>query len=196
MTTSLLTPPGRGCADEYVPFENVDTRNDLQALIEVPILCRTLRLPRGVRVLGVGCGRGIALPVLWARLAPSSLTAIDSDAELARVARLRSIKEKLKVRVTEGDVRSMPYEDASFDLVIDFGTCYHVSGGVVGARRALREISRVLAPGGLFVHETPAAQHLAHPVRSFGRTLPWNDVPSLAFERTAVLWTRRRRIAA
>jgi ubiquinone/menaquinone biosynthesis C-methylase UbiE len=58
-------------------------------------------------------------------------------------------------------------------MVIDFGTCYHVSGGTQGSLMALREITRVLRPGGLFVHETCVAQHLAHPVRSFGRSLPW-----------------------
>ena len=191
MTTSILTPPSRGRADEYAPFDNVGARNDLQALIEVPILCRALRLPRGVRVLEVGCGRGIALPVLAERLRPSSLTAIDVDAELARVARLRVGPD---VRIVDGDVRSMPFADASFDLIVDFGTCYHVSGGENGALRALREIARVLVPGGLFVHETPAAQHLAHPVRSFGKSLPWDAVRALEFERTAVLWSRRRRV--
>jgi SAM-dependent methyltransferase len=197
MTTSILTPPRRGsAADDYVPFDNVGARNDLQALIEVPILCKTLRLPRGVRVLEVGCGRGVALPILSERLVPKSLTGIDIDAELARIARNRNAASKAQARVVEGDVRKMPFDDASFDLVIDFGTCYHVSGGVSGSLRALREIARVLAPEGIFVHETPAAQHLAHPVRSFGRSLPWNDVPTLHFERTAVLWSRRRRIAA
>src|SRR5258705_246382 len=56
-------------------------------------------------------------------------------------------------------------------------------------------IARVLRVGGLFVHETPVAQHLAHPVRSFGRLLPWAQVPALPSERRAVLWTARRRRA-
>ncbi len=56
------------------------------------------------------------------------------------------------------------------------------------------EIARVLSVGGLFVHETRAAQHLAHPVRSFGRRLPWNAVSLLAPDRSALLWTARRRV--
>ena len=72
---------------------------------------------------------------------------------------------------------------------MDFGTCYHVADPA----RALAEVARVLAPGGCFVHETPVAQHLAHPVRSFARTLPWRAVPTLRRERQAVLWGLRRR---
>jgi ubiquinone/menaquinone biosynthesis C-methylase UbiE len=59
--------------------------------------------------------------------------------------------------------------------VLDFGTAYHI------ARRgeALRELARVLRPGGRLVHETRFNQLVAHPVRSFGRRLPWEVVPAL-----------------
>jgi hypothetical protein len=80
-----------------------------------------------------------------------------------------------------------------WDLPIDFGTCSHVSGGQDGARSALKEIARVLCADGLFVHETPVAQHLAHPVRSFRRSLPWASVPWLARDRVALLWGVRRK---
>ena len=104
------------------------------------------------------------------------------------------IRERvLSVRVLEGDVRALPLESGSFDMVIDFGTCYHVGGGLGGSRAALVEIARVLRPGGLFVHETRVAQRLAHPVRSLGRTLPWSSVPSLAESRQALLWAVRRK---
>ena len=82
-------------------------------------------------------------------------------------------------------MRDLPFESGRFDLVIDFGTCYHASDTMEGRRAALSEVSRVLRDGGLFVHETRVAQRLAHPVRSFGRTLPWRDVPELAPDRSA-----------
>jgi SAM-dependent methyltransferase len=86
-----------------------------------------------------------------------------------------------------GDVRALPFPDASFDLVVDFGTCYHVSR----REQALREIARVLATGGRFVHETRLSQALSHPVRSRGRFLPWEVVSELAAERHALLWASR-----
>lgn len=181
--------PGR----EYVPFGNMESRNGLQERIEIPLMLRALRVPRGGRVLEVGCGRGVALPVFSRRLEPRELIALDVDRSLVDIARERASRERVPVTIYEADVRAIPLESASVDLVIDFGTCYHVGGGVEGARLAISEIARVLRPGGLFVHETPIAQHLAHPVRSFAKSLPWRSVPALAFDRAAVLWAARRK---
>lgn len=184
--------------EQYAAFGNVETRNGLQELVEIPLLLRALALPMGGRVLEVGCGRGVALPVLTERLAPEALVGIDVDAALIAVAadRIRRWRTRPAGQVTVhvADVRDLPFESGSFDLVIDFGTCYHVGGGRVGARLALQEISRVLRRDGLFVHETRVAQGLAHPVRSFGRTLPWGGVPELVVERHAVLWSARRKV--
>jgi SAM-dependent methyltransferase len=182
-------------AAEYERFENVEARNGLQERVEIPLLLRALRPPLGGRVLEVGCGRGIALPVLAERLRPTELIGVDIDPMLVAIARRRMHASGMEVAVLQGDVRDLPFDHACFDLVIDFGTCYHVGGGTAGARAALREIARVLRPGGLFVHETPVAQHLAHPVRSFGRRLPWATQPALVPERRAVLWSMRRKTA-
>lgn len=180
--------------EEYVPFANMETRNGLQERLEIPLMIRALAIPKGLRILEVGCGRGVALPVFSERLEPEELWGVDVDPSLVRVARERIAAGKLPATVVEGDVRALPFDSGRFDLVIDFGTCYHVSGGVDGARRALNEIARVLAPGGMFVHETPIAQHLAHPLRSFAKTLPWRYTTFLR-SKTAVLWTMRRRSA-
>jgi ubiquinone/menaquinone biosynthesis C-methylase UbiE len=172
---------------EYRPFPNAPARNGLHAALEVPMLVRALALPRGGRVLEVGCGQGIALPVLARLLRPTRLVGVDVDrALLADAARGATAA---RAELVHADVRALPFADATFDLVIDFGTCYHIAR----PDRALGEIARVLRPRGLFVHETPLAQLLAHPVRSRGRRLPWGAVPHLRRERAAVLWSLRRR---
>lgn len=186
--------PSEQAGPGYVRFDNVESRNGLQERVEVPLLVRALRLPHGGRVLEVGCGRGVALPVLAARLSPAWLIGIDLDPSLVELARQRIRASGARAEVQRADVRELPFDAGSFDLVIDFGTCYHVGGGVAGAIAALGEIARVLRPGGLFVHETPVAQHLAHPVRSFGRGLPWSAVPQLVPLRRAVLWGVRRNL--
>lgn len=193
-----LTSRGSAVADladqeEYRSFGNMESRNGLQERIEIPLLVRALRLPQGGRVLEVGCGRGVALPVLAERLRPASLVGVDVDRSLVEIARQRVVRTGTRADVQVADVRALPFEDGCFDLVIDFGTCYHVSGGVPGRLAALREIGRVLRADGLFVHETPVAQMLAHPARSFGRRLPWVNVPLFVSDRRAILWTARRR---
>jgi SAM-dependent methyltransferase len=194
-----IRPPGALPSEhglDYRPFGNMESRNGLQERIEIPLLLWALRLPRGGCVLEVGCGRGVALPVLAERLRPSSLVGVDVDGALVEAARRRVVRSGTRAEVRTADVRALPFESGSFDLVIDFGTCYHVAGGSTGRLAALNEIARVLRVGGLFVHETRVAQHLAHPVRSIGRRLPWADASTLATERRAVLWTARRRIDA
>jgi SAM-dependent methyltransferase len=186
--------PAPGPGLDYLPFGNMESRNGLQERIEIPLLLWALRLPRGGRVLEVGCGRGVALPVLARRLRPSTLVGVDVDGALVEVARRRMVRAGMRAEVRTADVRALPFESGSFDMVIDFGTCYHVAGGPAGQLAALHEIARVLCVGGLFVHETRVAQHLAHPVRSLGRRLPWSDASTLASERHALLWSARRRI--
>ena len=190
---SALPQPFTETNEEYVAFGNMESRNGLQARIEIPLMLRALALPRGARILEVGCGRGIALPEFARRLVPAALVGVDIDPELVALARRRVAQHGVAATVVEGDVRDLPFDDASFDVVVDFGTCYHVSGGRHGAHAALEQVARVLRPGGLFAHETPLAQHLAHPVRSFARTLPWREVPVLVRERVAGLWATRRR---
>jgi SAM-dependent methyltransferase len=178
----------------YRSFGNVESRNGLQARIEIPLLLRALHIPTGGRVLEVGCGRGVALPVLAERLRPAELTGIDVDPVLVDAAHERVHRTGTRAALEVGDVRELPFASGSFDLVIDFGTCYHVGGGLTGRITALNEIARVLRVGGLLVHETRFAQHLAHPIRSFGRRLPWRAITMLVKDRTALLWTARRRV--
>jgi SAM-dependent methyltransferase len=184
--------PREAVEDEYRPFPDVARRNAWQERCEVPALVRLLGLPKGRRVLEVGCGRGVALPVLSDELGPSRLAGIDVDASLVAEAAARLLRKARVADLYVADVRAMPFPAGAFDLVVDFGTCYHVARG--GA--ALREIARVLAPDGLFVHETRVSQLLSHPVRARGRRLPWHAAPELVTGRHAVLWAARRKTRA
>ena len=177
---------------EYQPFPNVTRRNFMQERLELPLLLTLLGLPKGGRILEVGCGRGVALPVVAKALKPVVLIGLDIDAALLVEAARRAREKGVIAAFRQGDVRKMPFPMESFDMVIDFGTCYHLRG----PERALREVSRVLKPGGLFVYETPTSQLLSHPVRTRGARLPWHVVPQLRVWRDRVLWKARRKYAA
>lgn len=170
---------------EYLPFPDEDSRNWRQVHLEIPAMCRALGLPRGARVLEVGCGRGTGLAPLARWLAPAKLVGLDLDPALIDIARARL--SAVAVTLVVADVRALPHADGAFDLVIDFGTCFHIAR----PDAALGEIARVLSPGGLFATETPLSQLLSHPVRSRSRVLPWAAVPAFRRRRHAVLWESR-----
>jgi ubiquinone/menaquinone biosynthesis C-methylase UbiE len=180
---------GRDAA--YEAFPEIPIRDALQVGIEVPLLLELLRIPTGGRILEVGCGSGAALVELSRRLRPDRLIGADVDASLLKEAAGRLQSCALDCELLHADVHALPLPASSVDVVIDFGTCYHIPD----PESALREVARVLRPGGLFVHETPMSQLIAHPIRSFGRVLPWKHVPSLRRTRTAWLWSARTRIA-
>lgn len=173
---------------EYRPFDNDAGRNSRQERWEIPALVRALAVPAGARMLEVGCGRGVALPELAGLCRPVELVGLDVDPELLGEAR-RHLGQ-IECGLVCADVREMPFEDASFDVVVDFGTLFHIARPHEG----LAEIARVLRPGGLFVEETKLSQTLSHPVRSRGRHVPWASEPRLCRARTAGLWATYVRV--
>jgi ubiquinone/menaquinone biosynthesis C-methylase UbiE len=182
---------GRRISTEYQPFPDEEGRNARQSQFEVPALVQALGLPSEARVLEVGCGRGIALPVIAELCRPQRLVGLDIDTRLLTKAADELHLAGAAAELICGDVREMPFEDDSFDVVIDFGTLFHIAR----AEDAAAEIARVLAPGGLFVEETKLSQVLSHPVRSRGRRLPSLRGQGLRRRRSAVLWSSRSQAA-
>lgn len=152
-------------------------------------MVRALGIPSDARILEVGCGRGVALPVLERLCRPRRLVGLDIDPELLVEAAAHLRRHGSTAELCVADVRRMPFADASFDVIVDFGTLYHIAR----PQAASAEIARVLAPGGMFVHETKASQLLSHPVRSRGRRLPRLEHDGLRRRGWAMLWASRSR---
>lgn len=104
------------------------------------------RQPDTVRVLEVGCGAGNNL---WgaARLG-YQVTGLDGSATASEAARQRFQADGLAGEFHVGDFATLPFDDASFDLVIDRAALTCV--GFTPARQAIAEIQRVLVPTGRF----------------------------------------------
>lgn len=110
---------------------------------------RLLPARRFEKALEIGYGAG-ALQIV---MAPSvgELHGVDLDADPAAVERLLE-RRGLSARLVRGSVYELPYEDATFDLVFCFSVFEHLHEYPKG----LREVARVLAPGGLFLLGMPA----------------------------------------
>jgi demethylmenaquinone methyltransferase/2-methoxy-6-polyprenyl-1,4-benzoquinol methylase len=98
------------------------------------------------RILDVACGTGdLTLAFARARPAPASVTGLDFTPQMLDVARCKSAGGTTSF--VEGDAMSLPFGDASFDVIsIAFGI-----RNVSDPARALREFRRVLSPGGRLV---------------------------------------------
>lgn len=96
---------------------------------------------RGRRVLEVGCGTGLVLE----RIAPTASHARGVDLSPGMLAHAR----RRGLDVVEGSATSLPFPDASFDVVYSFKVLAHVPD----IDRAVAECARVLVPGGVAILE-------------------------------------------
>jgi SAM-dependent methyltransferase len=103
------------------------------------------RLQRG-RCLDVGCGKA-DLDVVLAKITEMTILGLDISEEALTKARANVKKAGLADRITfiQGDVQKMPLETNSFDVVISRGSYPFWKDKDV----AMREILRVLKPGGV-----------------------------------------------
>jgi len=121
------------------------------------------RWGRGRDVLEVGCGTGLVL----SRIASFARSArgIDLSPGMLEKARGRGLD------VVEGSATDLPFSDASFDVACSFKVLAHVPE--VGT--ALREMTRVVRPGGIVIAEFYNPYSLRAAIKRFGPARPIAD---------------------
>jgi SAM-dependent methyltransferase len=106
------------------------------------------------RVLDVGCGNGFLLVEAAKHLTTGQATGIDvwraeagqqSASALWRNAQLEGVADRIALQ--DADARTMPFADASFDLVVASLMLHH-AGDAADREQVLREMMRVVKPGG------------------------------------------------
>jgi len=100
----------------------------------------------GHNVLELGPGPGLTTDLL--RLRVGHITAIEVDPKLAES--LRSRMRGSNVEVVAGDATVMPFADSQFSGSVSFTMLHHVPSPEL-QDKLLREVWRVLKPGGAFV---------------------------------------------
>jgi len=116
--------------------------------LELPRLLKGVKLPRAARCLDLATGLGWASAGI-ARIAPSAtIISVDYDFEVLPRAReyINAQRAASIATMCRADGKRLPMRDRSFDLVVCLYGLHHFRGYL----DALKEIARVLKPGGTF----------------------------------------------
>ncbi|HEY5944002.1 MAG TPA: class I SAM-dependent methyltransferase, partial [Kofleriaceae bacterium] len=104
------------------------------------------------RVLDLGCGTGIVARLLRERLGGAArITGVDINAQM--IAKARSIAPEIDWH--EGNAVALPFGECTFDVVL----CQQMLQFTSDRAAAVREIARVLAPGGRLIASTWKPRH-------------------------------------
>lgn len=124
---------------------------------------------RGDHVLDVGCGTGLLTRMVARRAAPNgSATGVDPSEEA--LARARRTTRLANAAYQVGRAEELGFPDATYDVVVSSLMIHHLPDQA--RPRALREMFRVLRPGGHLLvaefraPENPALKRLIRPVMS------------------------------
>lgn len=113
-------------------------------ILRVTGLSDVLADPKQRRLLDVGCGGGQAAIMLQERYPHLQLTGIDLSDFMIERARRNAARKGYAIQFEAADAQSLPYPDASFDVVYSFGSAKHWPEPV----RGFAECWRALKPGG------------------------------------------------
>jgi len=130
------------------------------------------QLAPGSRCLEIGCGCGVGARIIGEVFAPASIDALDIDPAMLLLAAKKQRQRGVGgVRLQAGDAQELPFRDASFDAVFNYGIVHHLEEW----QRGILEVARVLKNGGAFYFEeiypplyaNPLFRHLlAHPTEN------------------------------
>ena len=132
---------------EFVLMNNA-LRAASQRYVETPRLIGPRGSLTGKRVLEIGCGRGVGMEILLS-LGAEHVTGFDLDPKMIALAEKRLTGYRNRAHVFVGDAEAIDASDASVDAVVDYGVIHHIPNW----KQALKEIARVLKPGGIFYFE-------------------------------------------
>jgi len=125
--------------------------------VRVMIQRRIIKWIKGVtrivpqaRILEIGCGRGAGACLIQEEFHPATLHAFDLDQRMIRLAgRYLKAESQDKICLYVGDATTLPYRAGVLDAVFGFGVLHHLPDWQAG----VREIARVLKPGGIYFLE-------------------------------------------
>lgn len=133
---------------ERLDFSDKTSYNAVEAAIHLNRYAMAKPFCRDANVLDAACGEGYG-SFLLKKWGAESVGGVDIDA--AAIEKACSNFKNDGLKYIQNDVQKLPFEDHVFDLVVSLETLEHVDD----AEMFLREIKRVLKPGGTIILSCP-----------------------------------------
>jgi ubiquinone/menaquinone biosynthesis C-methylase UbiE len=126
-------------------------KNDIHTARELEYIQSLL--PASCKVLDAACGFGrLSIPLATAGY---EVWGVDISPNLIAAAKEDAANRGVVVNFSVGDLRSLPYEDDSFDAAICMWSAFIEIVDHADQVKVLCEIIRVLAPGGIALFDMP-----------------------------------------
>jgi len=135
-------------------------------------LVEQVGLMPGQRVLDLGAGTGTLTLMLKRAQPEAEVIGVDGDPDVLMLARAKAAKAGLVVTFDEAMAGALPYPDASFDRVVSSLGFHHLSRET--KHRALRDVFRVLKPGGQ-LHVADWSRPHTRLMRGLALSVQWLD---------------------
>jgi len=132
-------------------FGGLGTRNDGYGRAIVEYLKEHFPDLKPRRVLDIGCGIGSATTPLAEAYPDAEVHGIDIGAPMVRYAHGRAEALGIKAHFSQQDMTALDFPDGHFDLVVSIIVTHEAPVPVL--RQMLAECHRVLAPGGVMMHD-------------------------------------------
>ena len=132
----------------HLDFPKKASYNALEAYIHLNRYAFARPFCEGTRILDAACGQGYG-SYLMKTWGAKEVTGIDIDA--AAIAQASALFREDGLHYLQHTVEQLPFPDASFDVVVSFETIEHIDK----PDAFLKEIKRVLRPGGIVVISCP-----------------------------------------
>jgi D-alanine-D-alanine ligase len=133
----------------YLKTDGDVVENHANTILDIDLVLRALPLQPDDPILDLCCGQGRHSLELSAR-GLRNVSGVDQSSCLISMARARALALNAPVTFGQGDAQHVSYPDASFRAVLMLGNSFGYFHDADGDLMVLREVRRLLQPGGRF----------------------------------------------